>query len=291
MTSLTKCRSQGGSLVMFIALTMLSLATEASFGAGLPPKVDVVRQISYRNSDLSIPVRRVHGTTALFYQSKMSCDVDGSPNAYHSIDDALSLDTIDSAYGQRVNNLPAGPLTVQPSPDVVVYVNGAPYIQTDGDYKGFFLSETSLRNTDLPMTDPNAYLDARKIQYIVLADGFFPEATVGDLAAVYDPVSKKYAFAVFGDIGPSSESGEASLATLQRLGLPATDGKFSPAETRTDMFYLVFPGSNALLKKAEKWPYHQATIDRLSNRLFRKWGGTKKIEAILKNPSPIGKVG
>jgi hypothetical protein len=213
-----------------------------------PATIEVVRQLSYRNNDHSVRLCRVKGTLALFFQTKMSCDVDGSPNAYHPDDDGLALDDIASAGGRRKDNLPNGPLLVQPADNVVVYVNGAPYLQPDGEFKGYYLSETSLENPALAPTDPNRYLDARKIQYVVLPGVFGPEAKLGDLIAVYDPVSQKLAFAVYGDIGPGTESGEASLATLQRLGMPAVDGKSSPGETRNDLFYLVFPNSAWRLK-------------------------------------------
>jgi len=270
--------------MLFLIATLAALSQGSTLQA--PLQIETVRQFSYRNNDHSVPLRRIQGTTPLFYQSKMSCDVDGSPNAYHPLDDNLSLDVIGSAGGKRAGDLPNGALTVLPGSEVVVYVNGAPYIQPDGEFKGFYLSETSLMNPDLGPTDPHKYLDARKTQYIVLPGGLVPEATVGDLMAAYDPISKHYAFAVYGDIGPSSECGEASLATLQRLGMAATDGKSSPGETRNDLFYVVFPGTAAILAK-NRWPYPQSTIDRLAQREFRKWGGTERIEEILKESPPL----
>jgi len=242
-------------------------------------KWDVVRQLSYRNGDFAVPLRRFSRGAPLalgeplFFQSKMSCDVDGAPNAYHPVDDTLALDTISSAEGVRENGLAAGPLAVLPSPEIVAYDQGKPYIQVDGDYRGFFVSRTSLENEALPKIDPNRYLDARKIQYIVLPSGMVPEAQVGDLAAAYDPVSHSVAYAVFGDIGPVTESGEASIATLHRLGVTCMDGKSCPCEDRHDLLFIVFPGTAGKLQKADKWPYLQRTIDRLAEVEFRNWGG------------------
>lgn len=250
-------------------------------------QIETVRQLSYEHSDHRVRLRRLHGSSALFFQSKMSCDVDGSPNAYHPLDDSLSLDVIGSAGGRRRNNLPAGPLEVQPQPNVVVYQNGVPYIQPDGEFKGFYLSETSYENPRLPPTSPLRYLDARQTQFIVLPDGLVPESEVGDLAIVYDPISHRHVAAVFGDIGPSTESGEASLATIRRLGLPVTDGKSSPGQTRDDLFFLVFPHTEELLAKAEEWPHSQATIDRLAEAEFIKWGGPDQVEAVLRQ-DPLG---
>ena len=75
-------------------------------------EIEVVRNMSYQKSDLRVPLRRLKGSTPLFFQSKLSCDVDGSPNAYHPLDDRLSLDVIDSAGGKREGGLPDGRLLV-----------------------------------------------------------------------------------------------------------------------------------------------------------------------------------
>ena len=240
-----------------------------------------MRQLSFERDDHRVRLRRLHGSAPLFFQSKLSCDVDGSPNAYHPWDDGLSLDVIGSAGGRRRNNLSAGPLEVPPLPSVVVYQDGVPYVQPDGEFKGFYLSETSYQNWTLPRTSPARYLDARRTQFIVLPEGLVPEAEVGDLAIVYDPVSHRHVAAVFGDIGPSSESGEASLATIRRLGLPVTDGKSSPGQLRDDLFFLVFPRTGGLLAEAEAWPHSQAKIDALAEAEFAKWGGPDQVEAVL----------
>jgi len=246
------------------------------------PTIDIetVRQMSYRDRDESILLRRIKGKTAVFYQSKMSCDVDGAPNAYHPDNDDLALDLIASAGGKRKDDKPNGTLDVQPSRDVVAYLNDVPFIQPDGEFKGFYVSKTSFEDKTRAEIDPTRYLDPRSIQYIVLPGGKVPEATLGDLAAVYDPIAKTVAFAVFGDVGPSSECGEASIATLKRLGMEVTDGKSCPSETRHDMVYVVFPGSFQKLLAAEAWPHPQSTIDRLGKAEFEAWGGLPLLQQI-----------
>jgi hypothetical protein len=259
------------------------LATDPAFVSA--PQIEVVRQLSYRNNDRSLKLCRVRGSLALFFQSKMSCDVDGSPNAYHPDDDGLALDTIASAGGRRKDDQPSGQLIVQPSPEVVVYENGKPYLQPDGPFRGFYVSETSLSSPDLPATSPARYLDARTFPYVVLPGGLVPEADLGDLIAVYDPLSEKLTYALYGDIGPSSECGEASLATFLRLGLPAIDGKSSPCEVRHDMFYLVFPRSAWRIKRTHQWPPPLSLVDSSGNREFRQWGGMRRLKAVLAAPA------
>lgn len=240
--------------------------------------VEQVRRLSYRNNDQSLFLYRFQSGGPLFYRSKLSCDVDGAPNAYNPLNDDLALDVIQSADGKRADDTPNSPITSLPSPDVVLYENGVPYLQPDGPYKGFYLSKTSLENPALPETSPIRYLDARVTQYVVLPEGMVPEATLGDLMVVFDPTTRRLAFAIFGDIGPTSESGEASLATLQRLGLAATDGKSSPGEDRNDFLFVVFPHTAHELAESDKWPYSQATIDLLGTTEFNKWGGMQAID-------------
>lgn len=253
-------------------------------------EIETVRNMSYQRSDLRVRLRRIKGTTALFYQSKLSCDVDGAPNAYHPLDDRLSLDVIDSAGGKRDGDRPDGALLVQPSRDVVAWLDGKPYVQPDGEFKGFFVSKTSYENARLGEIDPARYLDPRHIQYIVLPGGMVPEAKVGDLAAVYDPFAKTVAYAVFGDVGPTSESGEAAMATLQRLGMRVTDGKSSPGQARDDLFFIVFPGSVARLEQAEAWPHKQETIDALGADELNKWGGVERLEEVVKQDPQGGSI-
>jgi hypothetical protein len=170
---------------------------------------------------------------------------------------------------------------------VVVYLNGAPYVQPSGPYAGFYVSETSLENPRLPAIDPTRYLDARTTCYIVLPGGKVPEAGLGDLAIVFDPSSGRWTGAVYGDEGPGSECGEVSLATIKALGLPGTDGKSSPGELRDDLFYLVFPGSAHELSDVASWPYSPASVQAAAAADFNRWGGPSRVRAILQT-DPVG---
>lgn len=247
------------------------------------PKIETVRWLPSRKRKLTVSLRRIENTTALFFQSKMSCDVDGAPNAYHPLDDRLAMDVILSASGRRSSKAPDSPLVVQPSPDIVAFKDGKPYIQENGPYTGYYVSKTSLQNEKLPETDPIRFLDPRSIQFIVLPGNQVPEAKLGDLAAVMDPVTSKVAFGVYGDIGPSTESGEASLAMIQRLGFNAKDGKSSPTEDRKDILFVVFPGTAKQVLGS--WPLKQAKIDQLASPLWNHWPGRTLF--LSKSPSNL----
>lgn len=250
------------------------------------PEVQVLRQLSYRSGDRSVPLYRCIGDATLFFQSKMSCDVDGAPNAYHSVNDDLALDTINSAEGARLQGRSAGPLVCPPCNSIVAYCGGKPYVQPTGPFQGFFVSRTTYECPNYPDTDPRRYLDARNIPYVVLPEGLVPEAQIGDLAAVYDPVTRRVTYAVYGDMGPPTECGEASLATLKNLGASLNDGKTSPNEDRHDLFYLVFPGTKRKLEHRMAWPPTAKRINKLGLAALQTWGGTDRIRTLLDHVHP-----
>jgi hypothetical protein len=117
-----------------------------------------------------------------------------------------------------------------------------------------------------------AYLDAAKLPYIVVP-GSSPRwnykssgIALGSVALViYDG---KMEFGIVGDVGPSSILGEASYAMAKNLGInpnPKTGG------TSSDVVYVVFTGSSAIVKKKED---HAEAVSI----------GTKKAEELLSMP-------
>lgn len=246
-----------------------------------PPQVDLnlVKTIPYRNGEGTVKVQRVKGYAPLFYQSKMSNDVDGAPNAYHPLDDRLALDDIVAGEGKREGGKPNGKLIKLPSKDIVAYKNGKPFIQTTGPYKGFFVAMTS-RSHGGSETDPGNYVDARKIQYVVIPGAGLPGVQPGDLALVWDPIRKAALFCVAGDTGPAEECGEASLAVHQAWDIATKDGRTSAFETRKDIAFVFFPGTAAKLDR-EGWPYRQAAINRLAEAELKAWGGYARLRQLF----------
>jgi len=248
----------------------------------------VIRQLSYRDGDQSVSLYQSRKDSSLFFQSKMSCDVDGAPNAYHSLNDDLALDTIDSAEGARLGGVANGPLVCPPCDSIVAYSGGQPFVQPDGPYQGYFVSRTTYECPIYPDIDPRRYLDARTVPYVVLPEGLVPEAQIGDLAAIYDPVSRRVTYAIYGDMGPPTECGEVSLATLKNLGANLNDGKSSPNETRHDLCYLVFPGSHVRFEKGLTWPPTAARIEKFGGEELRRRGGTARLEHLTESvQSPV----
>lgn len=176
-----------------------------------------------------IPIGRLAGTSAFFYESGMTIDADGAPNAYHP--DNLGLDDLANAGAPgRWEGLAKDP-------------DGEPYIQgPDDPFPGYYVSATALADRSKAVNDPSRYVDASKIPFVVLPGGMAREiaARPGDFAIVFNRRNGKGSYAIFGDVGPHDRIGEGSVALAENLGI-RSDARNGGA--RGGILYLVFPGS------------------------------------------------
>lgn len=176
-----------------------------------------------------VPIGRIAGNAAFFYESGMTIDADGAPNAYHP--DNVGLDDLSNAGAPgRWEGLAKDP-------------DGQPYIQgPDDPYPGYYVSETALADRSKPVNDPARYVDASKIPFVVLPGGMARQlgARPGDFAAVFNQRNGKSSFAIFGDVGPWDHIGEGSVALAENLDI-RSDARNGGA--RRGILYLVFPGS------------------------------------------------
>lgn len=149
----------------------------------------------------------------------MDVDVDGAPNAYGPPGRNTLDDLRDAHYRRRPHGEIVGYLTEDDHPNV-------PILQGPHDpYPGDYISQTAYTDThNNNERDPHRYVDATKINYIVLGD----EATrrgarLGDFVAVYSRRTRRSVFGIVGDDGNPSGN-EGSLHLLQALGYPFTNG-------------------------------------------------------------------
>lgn len=176
-----------------------------------------------------IPIGRFGGNSAFFYESGMTIDADGAPNAYHP--DNVGLDDLQNA------GAPGGWEGLAKGPD------GEPYIQgPDDPYPGYYVSATALADRSKAVSDPARYVDASKVPFIVLPGGMARQlgARPGDFAVVFNRRNGKSSYAIFGDVGPHDRIGEGSVALAENLGIHS-DARNGGA--RGGIVYLVFPGS------------------------------------------------
>jgi Fungal chitosanase of glycosyl hydrolase group 75 len=206
-----------------------------------------------------IPIWRLPGTTAFFYEAGMTIDADGAPNAYHP--DNSGLDDLANA------GAPGNWEGLAKDHD------GEPFVQgPDDPFPGFYVSATALSDRTRPVNDPLRYVDASKIPYIVLPAGTARQlgARPGDFSVVLNQRNGKISYAIFGDVGPSDRIGEGSVALAENLGIRSNARNGGAGK---GILFLIFPGSgNGRPRTTEE-------INSEGERLFQAWGGSYQLEA------------
>lgn len=184
------------------------------------------------------------GNFYMYQTSYKAIDADGAPNAYHP--DNIGLDHLANAgYPNKgwKNVLVVDPKQPQ-----------KPFVQTTGDFKGYFLSKTTLEDKSKPPTDSKRYVNSVEIPYIVFPGNFYSlkgTGLKGDIGYAYNAKTKKSSAFVFADIGPKSAPlGEMSIALAERLGGINVNPRNGSGLPSGDILYIVFPYSS----RVHKWP-------------------------------------
>jgi hypothetical protein len=171
-------------------------------------------------------------------RTRMEIDVDGAPNAYGPPGMKTLDDLINAHYRERSENSIVGYLLEGNDPN-------KPIIQGPQDpYPGYYVSTTAFADRAIKNEkDPLKYLDATKINYVVLGTKAQRlGARVGDFVTVYSIRNKRAVYGLVGDSGnPTGEEG--SLHLLQDLGYNFQDGREGSVEGE-DIVVRFFPGSN-----------------------------------------------
>jgi hypothetical protein len=197
---------------------------------------------------------------AVFFQSGMTIDADGAPNAYNPQNTGL-----DDLSNAGVHGHWEG---------VVQDDNGDPYIQgPDDPFPGYYVSCTSLCDRSKSSIDPRRYVDASKIPYVVLPGGLARRAgaRLGDFALVLNLRSGRSSYAIFADVGTL---GEGSIALADNLGIHS-DARVGG--TRGRILYVIFPGSGDGAPR---------TVDEINSQAAaraERWGGIDQVNACLMN--------
>ncbi len=188
---------------------------------------------------------------AVCWQSGLSVDADGAPNAY-APEPLVGLDYLANAggpgnwYGVACNT------------------SGMPYIQKDTDpYPGYYVSTTAMVDHSFPVFDPKRYVDSTKIPYISIPPELFGRGChKGDLAWVV--YSTKQSAAIVADVGPHGKLGEGSMALAEALGLPSSPRN---GGCSFGVQYWVFPGTRA----ATPWPRDLTELSLTASKMFDTW--------------------
>ncbi len=212
-----------------------------------------------------IPIGRLPGTSAFFYESGMTIDADGAPNAYHPDNSGLD-DLANAGSPGRWEGLAKD-------------ADGEPIVQGPNDpFPGYYVSETALADRSKALNDPARYVDASRIPFVVLPGGMAREvgARPGDFAVVFNRRNGRSSYAIFGDVGPYDRIGEGSMALAENLGV-RSDARNGGA--RRGILYLVFPGSgNGTPRPVEE-------INAEGQRLLQAWEGAIPAEPCTAQPA------
>jgi hypothetical protein len=168
----------------------------------------------------------------------MDVDVDGAPRAYGP-PGTDTLDDLQNAHSMGVLSAPVvGYLTEDAPPH-------RPVVQGPSDpAPGYYVSQTAYEDDSVDdERDPRRYVDATKINYVVLGDRARKMgARLGDFVAVYSRHTHRSVFGIVGDSGnPSGDEG--SLHLLQSLGYPFRNGKTYAVED-PEIVIRFYPKSN-----------------------------------------------
>ncbi|HEY3268767.1 MAG TPA: glycoside hydrolase family 75 protein [Armatimonadota bacterium] len=226
--------------------------------------------------DAPVEVERIEGRVvystarpaALLYEAKIAIDADGAPNAYHPEDTGLD----ELSNGGRPGDWWA----------LVTDAAGTPIIQGPKDpFPGYYVSMTSLADDRYPFTDTRRWVDSTKVPFIVLPPILQSEGRgrLGDFAMVINRKNGRMSAAIVADTGPPTKLGEGSIALATALDVDA-DARRGGADD--GIVYVVFSGSGNGKPRSAK------DIRRQSGRLFKAWGGMKRLDAALPALPPAG---
>src|SRR5262249_12670392 len=162
-------------------------------------------QLETVRADLSdgkrtIKVKRIKGTSPLFFKAKLAVDADGAARAYHPDDIPEALDLKRNATSGSKK-----------------YIQGKKMYGKvcKGPRPGFYISETSLSRGDA--WDADSFVDAEFVPYIVLPAYFASNVAAGNLCTVVNLKNFRVTAAIFADTNP--HVGEASVRAALNLNV------------------------------------------------------------------------
>jgi Fungal chitosanase of glycosyl hydrolase group 75 len=203
-------------------------------------------------------------TETLYWVSDLGVDADGAPNAYSPSGSGLvALDVLSDA------GIPGEGWGVARDADGNFAIQGL-----SGPCPGYFVSTTSLIDPTKIETDPRRYVDAVKVPFFVLPGNPALGARIGQVGMLFRPDTGDSSAAIFADVGPYNQLGEGSVNLVSNLG--GTESQQSA----------LYGGLNNIVcvmfkDSSHEWPRSNAAVLKESNDLFIKWGGFKRLKAVL----------
>ena len=223
---------------------------------------------SYRGAQ----IRKLPDGRAYFYAiTRMAIDADGAPNAYHPQD--KGIDALANA-GFPGGNWKAILVADPAKPN-------EPFVQPQGEFAGFFVSQTTLQHRSLPATDIRRYVDSRQVPYIVFPGGFFAlqgTGGFGDFGVAMNTDNGKESPFVVADAGPrDAPLGEVSIRLAENLGGRNVNPRTGASMPRGHYVYFIFPRT----RSHPAWPASSEQVQRRTQELLADVGGWDRVLACV----------
>lgn len=259
-------------IYLVAGLTIFSITVQAA------PPCAFQAWDKYQGSQL---LRKSEKGPYVFSTSEVKVDADGAPNAYHPDDVGLHCT---KGIGFKGLDCPANGgypsqswwrSAIVPDPKN----NNKGYIQPDGRFKGYFVSQTSLKDKSKSSLDPEKYVDSTAVPYFVFPGKFiskFGTGAVGDYGFALNLKSGKSSPFIVAEVGPpNAQLGEMSIYLGSALGGSDPNPRTGVGTPEGKIIFVVFPYTKA----ASGWPIKNETIESKVSELLKSIGGVEMLKS------------
>ncbi|WP_447759601.1 hypothetical protein [Pseudomonas moraviensis] len=219
------------------------------------------------------------GSAYVFSAANIKVDADGAPNAYHPADIGLNCITgsgfkgLDCPANGGYPNSNWWRSAIVPDPQDPKKA----YVQPTGNFKGYFVSRTSLQDRSKSDFNTAKYVDSTSIPFLVFPGSFYSKSGtghLGDLGYAVNVESGKGSAFIVAEIGPSdAHLGEMSIFLGRALGGTDPNPRTGTGVPKGRIAYIVFPSS----KSTPSWPL---TLNEMEDRvsvLLKAVGGAQQL--------------
>jgi hypothetical protein len=216
----------------------------------------------------------------IFSTSHVDIDADGAPNAYHPDDVGLDCKNgtgfkgLDCPENGGYPNSDWWQSAIVPDPKD----NKKGYVQPDGNFKGYFVSQTTLGDDSKANLDPKKYVDSTQVPYLVFPGNFYSmngTGLIGDFGYAINTENSKTSPFIVAEVGPPKANlGEMSIFLGNALGGSNPNPRTGSGAPEGEIIYVIFPYS----KNSPAWPLSQEEIQSKVTKLLSTIGGEKTIK-------------